>query len=173
MIDTKKQFPRLWNMLGIFHQDADEAGLELDELLERDLRPWGASAMDPIISDVQRALGYLDLDPKAFTPQDLGCEQLTPDYTTRSFLEMVLEKVQATSARSRAEGHPARALARLATRSVSPPASAVGARPSSSAACRRGRHDIGRRRRDIPSPQARSLALRARRRGSGHRLRRP
>ena len=96
MIDSKKEFPKLWNILaGVFHQDADEAGLELDAVLEEALNRWGASALDPIILDIQRALGHLDLDPKAFTAQDLGCDQLTPEYTTRSFLEMVLEKVQA------------------------------------------------------------------------------
>ena len=96
MIDCKKEFPELSNILGgVFHPDADEAGLELDAVLKRDLLAWGQPALDLITTDIQRALGYLDLDPEAFTPVDLGCCQLTPDYTTRSFLEMVLEKIQA------------------------------------------------------------------------------
>ena len=93
----KKELPELSKLLGgVFHQDADLEGLELDELVEQDIANCGPATLDPIISDIQRAFRHLDVDENAFTPQDLDCDQSTSDYaTTRAFLEMILAKLEA------------------------------------------------------------------------------
>ena len=91
MIHIQKEFPELWNFVGgNFHQDAHERGLQPDELVEEESHLWSAPLVDALIADIQRALGYLALDPNAFTVEQLGSEQDTSEYTTRSFLEMIL-----------------------------------------------------------------------------------
>ena len=97
-MNIQKELPALTDFVGAyFHQDAGEEGLEFPEIVDEGVKEWNRALLDKHIAEIQRALGMLDLDPKAFTLMALGCEMDVErdGYTVRSFLEMLLDRMHA------------------------------------------------------------------------------
>lgn len=97
-MNIQKELPALTNFIGAyFHQDSGDEGLELPEMVDAAVAEWERPLLEKHTAEIQRALGMLDLDAKAFSLRALGCELDAEQdgYDERSFLEMVLTRMHA------------------------------------------------------------------------------